>query len=406
MNVKPVDANDVLRERGENGLREAFDKAPRQKPAPYELPERQKNKPQNGKAAEAERFPETNVVAWHGKPVPERDWSVHNRIIRRNVALLSGPGGIGKSILIKQLGVAHVLGRDWLGTMPVQGPVMYLNAEDDERELHYRLDAVLANYGASFDALGDFHLSVLAGKDAVLGEVDRHGVVRPSRLFEQLHKRACTIQPVLVALDTAADMFAGDENDRAQVRQFIGLLRSIAIDADCAVLLASHPSVSGMEKGSGLSGSTAWHNSVRTRLYFKAAIGNGDNSNVDTDLRELHCMKSNYGPTGEIIRLRWSNGVFRPLATPSSLERVAEDKKAEALFLDLLDRFNRQGQRTSPHPSSPQNYAPKVFAQHKEANGTGKKPFADAMQRLLDAGTIRIVTEGPKSKPITKLERT
>ena len=357
-----------------------------------------------GRASEAQYFPETDVTTWHGKPVPERDWTVHNRIIRRNVALLSGPGGIGKSILIKQLGVAHVLGRDWLGTMPVQGPVMYLNAEDDERELHYRFDAVLTHYGANFDALSDFHLSVLAGKDAVLGEVDRHGVVKPTRLFEQLHQRACAIRPVLVALDTAADMFAGSENDRAQVRQFIGLLRSIAIDADCAVLLASHPSVAGMEKGTGLSGSTAWHNSVRTRLYFQAP--NSDDSKPDDNLRELRCMKSNYGPTGEVIRLCWDNGVFKPIGEPSSLERLTEERKIETLFVDLLDRFNRQGQRVSPHPSSPQNYAPKVFARHSEANGTGKKPFAEAMQRLLDAGTIRIVTEGSPSKPVTKLVRT
>jgi RecA-family ATPase len=358
-----------------------------------------------GQAGEAQHFPETDVTVWQGQPVPERDWTVHNRIIRRNVALLSGPGGIGKSILIKQLGVAHVLGRDWLSTMPIQGPVLYLNAEDDERELHYRLDAVLAHYGASFDALGDFHLSVLAGKDAVLGEVTRQGVVKPTRLFEQLHKRACTVRPVLVALDTAADMFAGNENDRAQVRQFIGLLRSIAIDADCAVLLASHPSVAGMEKGTGLSGSTAWHNSVRTRLYFQAPSSNGDDGKADDNLRELRCMKSNYGPNGEVIRLRWDSGVFKPIGEPSSLDRLAEERKIENLFLDLLDRFNRQGQRVSPHPSSPQNYAPKIFAQHSEANGTGKKPFADAMQRLLDAGTVRIVTEGFASKPVTRLVR-
>ena len=161
-----------------------------------------------------------------------------------------------------------------------------------------------------------------------------------------------------------------------------------------------------MEKGSGLSGSTAWHNSVRTRLYFKAASGNDYDSKADPDLRELQCMKSNYGPTGEIIRLRWDNGTFKPLGTPSSQERMAEDKKTEALFLELLDRFNRQGQRVSPHPSSPQNYAPKAFANHAEANGTGKKPFADAMQRLLDAGTIRIATEGSPSKPVTRLMRT
>ena len=65
-------------------------------------------------------------------------------------------------------------------------------------------------------------------------------------------------QPRLIIIDPAADVFAGKEIDRVQVRQFITLLRAIAITADCAVILAAHPSVSGMREGTGLSGSTAW----------------------------------------------------------------------------------------------------------------------------------------------------
>jgi RecA-family ATPase len=397
MKAKPRDANNILREEGEDALRAHIDKAARRTPGTIE-----RFAPKGNHRAD-DLLPETNVTAWHGKPVPERDWIVHNRIIRRNVALLSGPGGIGKSILIKQLGVAHVLGRDWLGTMPVQGPVIYLNCEDDERELHYRFHAVLDHYGAGFDALGDFHLTALAGKDAVLGETSHQGIVKPTRLFDLLYKRACAIRPILVAIDTAADVFAGNENDRAQVRQFIGLLRRIAIDASCAVLLASHPSVSGMDRGDGLSGSTAWHNSVRTRLYFQSAHKPNDGGN--DGLRELRCMKSNYGPDGEVVRLRFDNGVFKPIAEPSSVERMAQEKKTEALFLDLLDRLNRQGQRVSPHPSSPQNYAPKFFAKHGDTNGTGQKALETAMQRLLNAGTIRIVQEGPPSRSIARLVR-
>ena len=37
-----------------------------------------------------------DVIAWHDQPVPERDWVVPDRIIRRNVASLSGEGGVGK----------------------------------------------------------------------------------------------------------------------------------------------------------------------------------------------------------------------------------------------------------------------------------------------------------------------
>ena len=44
-----------------------------------------------------------DVAAWDGVPVPPRDWAVQDRIARRNVTLLSGEGGVGKSILILQL---------------------------------------------------------------------------------------------------------------------------------------------------------------------------------------------------------------------------------------------------------------------------------------------------------------
>src|SRR4051812_16943118 len=48
------------------------------------------------------------------KTIPAREWGVHDRFPRRAVALLSGHGGAGKSLLLLQLSVAHVLGRDWL----------------------------------------------------------------------------------------------------------------------------------------------------------------------------------------------------------------------------------------------------------------------------------------------------
>jgi RecA-family ATPase len=387
-----ADVNDTLRNEGVDAVRERHDRARKYQPAHQVA------------AYRGNDLYEIDVTLWHGKAVPEREWTVHNRIIRRNVALLSGPGGVGKSILITQLGIAHVLGRDWIGTMPVPGAVLYLNAEDDQQEIHRRLDAVLAYYGAGFDQLGDFHLVGLAGQDAVLAEVDRHGVIRPTPLFDLLYARACAIQPVLVALDTAADMFAGNENDRAQVRQFIGLLRGIAIDADCAVLLASHPSVSGMEKGTGLSGSTAWHNSVRTRLYFQSA-DKADDSKID-GLRELRCMKSNYGPDGEVIRLRFDNGVFKPVQAPTGPEQAVRHAVIEALFLQLLDRSASRRENLSASRTA-NNFAPTVFAKTAEAKaaGIGRSDFADALDRLLGINRIGVEQYGSASRNTSRIVR-
>jgi len=89
-------------------------------------------------------------------------------------------------------------------------------------------------------------------------------------------------------IDTSADVFGGDEISRSQVRQFVGLLIGIALRNNCAVILLAHPSMSGMASGTGTSGSTGWHNSVRSRMYLE-----GDDK--DDDARTLKFKKSNYG---------------------------------------------------------------------------------------------------------------
>jgi hypothetical protein len=196
-----------------------------------------------------------------------------------------------------QLGAAHMLVKDWLQALPEPGPFLYLNAEDEEDELHRRFADVAAHYGASVgDLHGHLHLLALAGKDAVLGRPDRiSGLIRPTPLLSKLTEAARDIRPKLIGLDTSADIFAGNENDRSQVRQFIGLLRGLAIAADAAVIIATHPSLTGIKERTGLSGNTAWHNSVRARAYMRPLKTN-DDSEPDKSLRVVEFMKSNYGP--------------------------------------------------------------------------------------------------------------
>jgi hypothetical protein len=102
---------------------------------------------------------------------------VPDRFPLRNVGLFSGDGAIGKSILLMQLGVAHILAKDRLSTLPEPGPFLYLNAEEEEDELERRFTDVAAYYGASLAELKDhLHVLSLAGQDAVLGYPDRNGL--------------------------------------------------------------------------------------------------------------------------------------------------------------------------------------------------------------------------------------
>jgi RecA-family ATPase len=200
-------------------------------------------------------------------------------------------------------------------------------------------------------------------------------------------------QPGLVVRDTAADLYGGDEIKRSQVRHFIGMLRATSIKHDCAVLLLAHPSVAGMKDGTGYSGSTAWNNSVRSRLYLTSGEG---------DARVLKTVKSNYGKKGGELHLEWRDGVFvthNPSEPTIADGLIAshDDKK----FLAVLSKLNRNGMRPSPNRSP--SYAPKLILRHPDGKGTKALAMEQAMHRLLDAGKIKVVQEGPPSRRYARL---
>jgi RecA-family ATPase len=205
----------------------------------------------------------------------------------------------------------------------------------------------------------------LAGEDAVLAAADRNGIVKPTSLYQQLYEQAGDLKPKHIGIDTSADVFAGNESDRAQVRQFIGLLRRLAIVADGAVVLLSHPSLTGINSGTGISGSTAWHNSVRARMYMTAPETE-PGEQPDTDLRELQFKKSNYGPVSNSIVLRYQNGLFLPEKGMSNLEAAAREQRIEDTFLRLLRRLTEQGHDIGPNMTA-SNYAPTVLSREPEA---------------------------------------
>jgi RecA-family ATPase len=323
----------------------------------------------------------------------------------RQPTIFSGEGAVGKSLLDLQRSVAHVLGKSWLGKVTEPGPAIYLGAEDEESELHRRLADILVHYDASFaDAIsGGLHMLSYAGQDAVLGVPNVRGIIEPTPLFKQLREAALDIRPKSITIDTVADVFAGNENDRIQVRQFVGMLRGLAIEANAALVLLAHPSLTGINSGSGLSGSTGWHNSVRARAYLThAQTEKGEEP--DPDLRELVFKKNNYGPVAERILLRWERGVFVPEAGVSTLEKLAADQRAEDSFLQLLTQYTQQGRNLSDKQKA-NSYAPKMFAQENRPDGKriSKAAFEDAMNRLFAAHKIHVESYGAPSKGWSRL---
>lgn len=344
-----------------------------------------------------------DMSTWDRTPAPPREWAVRERIPLQQPTLLSGEGDVGKTIVELQLCVSHVLGRDWLGSMPEPGPAIYLGAEDTDDELRRRLTDIARHYGTTFADLeaNGLYVKSFAGEDMLLGIPDRHGKIEPTPLFESLLVIAREIQPKHIGLDTAADVFGGNENDRTQVRQFVGMLRKLAIVANGSVVLLSHPSLAGINSGSGLSGSTGWHNSVRARAYLTKV--EGDDSTSTRDVRQLSFLKNNYGPIADKMIIRWRDGVFVPEPKLGSLEQIAANGKIDNLFLDLLDRFTKQGRTVNDRNGI--TYAPTLFAHEPDAREAGvrKHALADAMRRLFADNRIHVAPFGRPSRPAFRL---
>jgi RecA-family ATPase len=351
--------------------------------------------------AGANVIPLLNMRKWDDDEAPRQEWAVSDRIPLGHTALFSGEGGAGKSLILQQLGVSHVCGLEWFGAPTRQGPALIIDAEDDESVIRRRLADIVAHHGRRFaDVWHDLHVSSFAGKDAVLAVFDRKtGKMEATALCNGLLEMVGDLKPVLTGIAASADVFAGDEVDRAEVRQFIQLLTRLAMLARGAVVLISHPSLSGIASGSGLSGSTAWHNSVRSRFYLRGvkAPGAEDDDAPATDMRVLEFRKNNYGPISEAVTLRYQNGLFVPVSTllPTA-DAAARMAEVDQLFLSLLKLFTYQKQDLSPKKKAG-NYAPNVMADHPEAKQSKfrKHEFEEAMQRLLDAEKIHIAEDGP-----------
>jgi RecA-family ATPase len=187
--------------------------------------------------------------------------------------LFSGEGGTGKSIIELMKNVAHVSGKDWLGSMPEPGPAFYIGAEDDQKEIHIRLAAIAKHYGVTFEELirGGLRVLPLLGKDATLCAPTRGGRIEVTALYHQIYEAAGDIKPKNISIDTLSRAFAGSEIDRVQVYAFAMHLQALAEVAEGSVTILSHPSLQGINSGSGISGSTAWHGAFRFRQYLKGA---------------------------------------------------------------------------------------------------------------------------------------
>ncbi|MFV3129259.1 AAA family ATPase [Niveispirillum sp. KHB5.9] len=334
------------------------------------------------------------AASWAGKPVPERQWLIPDLIPLRDVTSVNGRGGEGKTLIVLQLLASAALGMPWLGRQCRRVNTLGVFCEDESDELQRRLHDIATAYGVDLGDMEHLDLASRVGEDNALLTFGKYGEsADPTPFYSSILRRARQLGAELIVLDSLYDFFPGNENARTEVHRFGGMLRALAKATGAAVVVCGHPSRAGEQEGSGLSGSTAWHAVVRSRLYLtRPAAEEGAPQN--SDARILASKKANYAALAGDIRLTYRDGVF-VADIPSGgdfvdkLDHDARARAAEDAFLACLRAAAGQGRAVSDAANSPR-YAPRIFITMKEAGGLRQADFVAAMRTLFDARRIRI----------------
>ncbi len=253
--------------------------------------------------------------------------------------------------------------------------------------MHQRQEEINALYGCGFADTDAMRWLPRLGEDCELMVFEAGRAIR-TPLFEEVLRVATEHEVSLIVTDTLSDVFSGNENDRAQVRRFGRLaLGHLANLTKAAVLAPAHPSLTGINSGTGDSASTGWKGTFRSQLYLTSPKTQPGET-VDQDLRTLTRTKANWARRGDTIELRWRDGVFIRTGPPTGILGSIERRTAERVFLDLLDKVTAEGRHVSDNYRA-SNYAPKIFSIRPDRERFTKTDFERAMQSLFAAGEIR-----------------
>ena len=267
---------------------------------------------------------------------PPFEWLVEQWLPRSRVALLAGDGGLGKSRLTLRLAAAIAAGpawSDWLGgistaegslrrPLRLQGPAPAIVAswEDDLHEVKRRLEAMRMVSSTT----GNLHFVDAADFGPLWMPPDpgeKRNLADPTPVGAELRAAAEGLGARLLVIDPLAAAFAGNENDRGQVRAFMSNWDAWARRGDCAVLFVSHTP----KTEAKYSGSTDWRNAART-VWSIGYEGKPKGAPMDAEPAiVLECEKSNYGAPPPKLYLSREGGVISEAAKPDWSETPETD---------------------------------------------------------------------------------
>ena len=305
------------------------------------------------------------------RPFLLKDWLPSGR-----PAILFADGGVGKTWLALALcaGIArppaagpqgwlHSREKETVG-VPVIGeefrsgaPVLFATYEDEMPDVFYRLSAI--RLGGTGGQRGDWNNWELPAEMPNLQVLDMVGLGlgpcwgtpqgeltnRRNELLpagEAVRKVAEEHGARLLVIDSLAACYASNENGRGSVHEFLRSWDEWGRVQSCTTLFIAHTN-----KAGEFSGSTAWHNAVRTRWHLGYEKIGTKPKNNQPDTREsvpvLTCEKINYGekPEHGVYLTRGNGGRWEAIARPTAKNAGQDndpDPRADTIRRNGKDR--------------------------------------------------------------------
>jgi RecA-family ATPase len=327
---------------------------------------------------------------------------------------------MGKSSLLLVEALAMSTGRNLLGEQPNERlKIWYHNAEDSLEEIRRRVLAICQHFDIPQHELVGW-LFVTSGTEVPLRVAHGYSELKVDGLLvEQINNKIAENSIDVMMVDPLIRMHGVPEGDNSKMDTVMQVFTRIADVHDCAVAVSHHTRklASGtLEYGIDDSrGATAIGDAVRSARilnqmseeeaerfaigdtdrhgYFKVIHGKGNNSRRGQEIwRRFACviLPNNDGGQEEGDEV----GVLEEWKQPGYGEmtpaREEAERKAEHVYLTLLDRFNVEGRPLNP--STGPTYAPGSFAKESEAKPAkvSKAMLADAQRRLFADKKIKM----------------
>lgn len=257
-------------------------------------------------------------------PSPKPEFLTEQLMPAGEVTLFAAHGGTGKSLLMLMWAVHAALGRPFLGKYVLQAPVIFYSGEDRADVVRFRLAKICEGLDCDPTHVAQLLTIVDATDDPVLFTERIDGgkgkCTVTTRVYDRLKRLGDKRGARYFFIDNASDTFDADEIKRAPVRHFLRALRALGAERRAGVMLAAHvdkQTAKGYGFGQEYSGSTAWNNSARSRLFLEAA------TEEEPDLLLKH-GKSNHGRLADAVRLRWTLDGLLQMCDPSEAAQVRD----------------------------------------------------------------------------------